>query len=279
MNWLQIILLSLVQGAAELLPVSSSAHVIVAEKMMGLDPSSPAMTFLLVMLHTGTMGAVLLYFWPRWKKLDLEFFKRVLVATAVTGVIGLALKKGIEVVILEKLLGHEKGEIESLFKSLPLIGAALLGVGLLITWTGMRESSPSKNGKALNLAHSVWIGMIQGLCLPFRGFSRSGSTISTGMLLGVSRPLAEDFSFALAVVLTPPVVLKELYRLMKSTTSDVHWSEMVTPGLMGMFFSFFAGYFALRWLSSWLESGRWKYFGFYCIMASCGVFALAWMGF
>ncbi len=279
MNWLQIILLSLVQGAAELLPVSSSAHVIVAEKMMGLDPSSPAMTFLLVMLHTGTMGAVLLYFWPRWKKLDREFFKRVLVATAVTGVIGLALKKGIEVVILEKLLGHEKGEIESLFKSLPLIGAALLGVGLLITWTGMREPNPSKKGKALNLAHSVWIGMIQGLCLPFRGFSRSGSTISTGMLLGVSRPLAEDFSFALAVVLTPPVVLKELYRLMKSTTSDVHWSEMVTPGLIGMFFSFFAGYFALRWLSSWLESGRWKYFGFYCIMASCGVFALVWMGF
>jgi undecaprenyl-diphosphatase len=278
MNWLQIILLSLVQGAAELLPVSSSAHVIVAEKMMGLDPSSPAMTFLLVMLHTGTMGAVLLYFWPRWKKLDLEFFKRVLVATAVTGVIGLALKKGIEVVILEKLLGHEKGEIESLFKSLPLIGAALLGVGLLITWTGMREQNPSKKGKALNLAHSVWIGMVQGLCLPFRGFSRSGSTISTGMLLGVSRPLAEDFSFALAVVLTPPVVLKELYRLMKSTTSDVHWSEMVTPGLIGMCFSFFAGYFALRWLSSWLESGRWKYFGFYCIMASCGVFALAWMG-
>jgi undecaprenyl-diphosphatase len=98
------------------------------------------------------------------------------------------------------------------------------------------------------------------------------------MLLGVSRPIAEDFSFALAVVLTPPVVLKELYRLMKSTTPDVRWSEMVTPGVIGMFFSFFAGYFALRWLSSGLESGRWKYFGFYCIMASCGVFALAWMG-
>ena len=65
---LQILFLGLVQGAAELLPVSSSAHVIVAEKLMGLDPSSPAMTFLLVMLHTGTMVAVIAYFWKAWKK-------------------------------------------------------------------------------------------------------------------------------------------------------------------------------------------------------------------
>ena len=66
MNFLQILILGLVQGAAELLPVSSSAHVIVAEKLMGLDPSSPEMTFLLVMLHTGTMFAVIVYFWNSW---------------------------------------------------------------------------------------------------------------------------------------------------------------------------------------------------------------------
>ncbi len=279
MNWLQLILLSVVQGAAELLPVSSSAHVIVAEKLMGLDPSTPAMTFLLVMLHTGTMGAVLLYFWPRWRKLDLNFFKRILIATAVTGFIGLGLKKGIEVVVLERLLGHPQGEIESLFKSLPLIGLALLGVGILITWTGMRESKSSSAEGDLTVPRSVWIGMVQGLCLPFRGFSRSGSTISAGMLLGISRPLAEDFSFALAVILTPPVVLKELHRLVKSSHEGFLVGDLLMPGLLGMIFSFFAGYFALRWLSIWLESGRWKYFGFYCIVASIGVFGLAWMGF
>ncbi len=282
MTWLQIILLSMVQGAAELLPVSSSAHVIVAEKLMGLDPSSPAMTFMLVMLHTGTMFAVLLYFWSRWRKLNREFYKNVILATAVTGVIGLALKKIIESVILERILGHEQGELESLFQSLPLIGMALLSVGVLITWTGMREGegkNHSQSGGTIQTLHSVWIGMVQGLCLPFRGFSRSGSTISTGMLLGVSRPLAEDFSFALAVILTPPVVLKELHRLLKFAPSAVYWSELVMPGLIGMFFSFLAGYLALRWLSSWLESGRWKYFGFYCILASIGVFGLAWMGF
>ena len=62
-NLLQVIILAVVQGLAELLPVSSSAHVIVAEKLMGLAPSAPAMTLLLVMLHTGTMFAVIVYFW------------------------------------------------------------------------------------------------------------------------------------------------------------------------------------------------------------------------
>ena len=65
---LQVIILAIVQGLAELLPVSSSAHVVVAEKLMGLDPTSPQMTLLLVMLHTGTMFAVIVYFWNQWKR-------------------------------------------------------------------------------------------------------------------------------------------------------------------------------------------------------------------
>src|SRR3954469_13568027 len=97
MSLAQLILLAFIQGMAELLPVSSSAHVIVAEKLMGLDPSSPEMTFFLVMLHTGTMFAVLAYFWKRWAKLlSVRFIKAVVIATAWTGVIGLSLKKAIE---------------------------------------------------------------------------------------------------------------------------------------------------------------------------------------
>ena len=64
---LKIFVLAIVQGAAELLPISSSAHVIVAEKLMGLDPTSPEMTLLLVMLHTGTMFAVIFFYWKSWK--------------------------------------------------------------------------------------------------------------------------------------------------------------------------------------------------------------------
>jgi len=95
LNYLQILILALIQGACELLPVSSSAHVIAAEKIMGLDPSSPEMTMLLVMLHTGTMFAVIVYFWNGWKRDyfvsggKLQWFAvQNVISTNFTGVVG-----------------------------------------------------------------------------------------------------------------------------------------------------------------------------------------------
>jgi undecaprenyl-diphosphatase len=125
-----------------------------------------------------------------------------------------------------------------------------------------------------------WMGAIQGLSLPFRGFSRSGATISIGMLTGASKERAERFSFALAVILTPLAVGWELLRLIKAsheasaagTPIDLHGSIMT--GLLGAFFSFLAGLVALKWLSSWLEGGRWYLFGIYCLVASVVVFGL-----
>src|SRR6516225_8345741 len=103
MSLLKVIVLAIVQGLAELLPVSSSAHVVVAEKLMGLDPSSPPMTLLLVMLHTGTMLAVIVYFWPQWRATYFQssaaFWRAawlVVLATLCTGVIGGAVIKAIE---------------------------------------------------------------------------------------------------------------------------------------------------------------------------------------
>jgi len=292
MNYLQIAILALIQGAAELLPVSSSAHVILAAKLMGLkETDSPEFVFLLIMLHTGTMFAVLCYFWGRWKALllpplskdiasptlNLHFFKMVILATACTGVLGLGLKFLIERVVLVGMLGHEKGEVEHLFKNLYLIAASLLAVGLVIIAAGSRDTSAQ--GAPLGTRPSLWIGLVQGLCLPFRGFSRSGATISTALFCGIPRPLAEDFSFALAVVLTPPVIIWELYRLVKSP----NWQserpvELLLPGLVGMTFSFIAGLAALKFLSAVLEQGKWKYFGFYCLGASAVVFTAAMCG-
>jgi len=140
-------------------------------------------------------------------------------------------------------------------------------------------------GDSVTMRQAGWIGAIQGLCLPFRGFSRSGATISTGMLTGASKERAERFSFALAVVLTPAVVGREVMRLLKAsheaaaagTPIDLH-SNAVTC-LLGAVFAFFAGLVALRWLSSWLEEGRWYLFGIYCLVASIVVFALYHAGY
>src|SRR5580704_1400228 len=178
MSFLQVVVLAIVQGLAELLPVSSSAHVVVAEKLMGLDPSAPAMTLLLVMLHTGTMFAVIVYFWRRWRATyfsSLAQFKRtavlVIVATALTGVIGVGLQLLIEKTAFR---GAAHAQIEDLFSHLELIAPALAVAGVLILVAGLREQ-PTRAPIAaddLTIRQATLIGTIQGLCLPFRGFSR-----------------------------------------------------------------------------------------------------------
>jgi undecaprenyl-diphosphatase len=287
-EYLQTALLAVIQGAAELLPVSSSAHVIFAEKLMGKDPSSPEATFLLVMLHTGTMGAVLVYFWPRWKALLFSpgaggsamtvtrFVQYVVLATACTGVLGLGLQYLIEKVVMERMLGQKKAEIEHLFKELPLIGGALFAVGLLILVAARFEKGAT--ARALTARSAAIIGLVQGLVLPFRGFSRSGATISTAFFCGISRQLAEDFSFALAVAVTPAVIAREVYRLLRARAENpeaLHLASLFAPGLVGMVLSFLAGLLALRLLSAALERGRWGYFGIYCLVAALVLFGYA----
>jgi undecaprenyl-diphosphatase len=283
-----ICLFAVIQGLAELLPVSSSAHVILAEHLLGYDPSSPEMIFLLVMLHTGTMFAVIFYFWKRWKlifsdKQNLKrFIKNITIATAATGIFGFALKELIEKIFLEKIMGYPKGEIEQLFKMLPAIAIALFVVGLFIIYAGIKtrdiKTRKVQAFTALNEKSSLWIGLTQGLVLPFRGLSRSGATISTALLTGVGRAEAEDFSFALAVVLTPAVIIRTLKKFMEVRPQDINLMTYLTPGIVGMFFAFLAGLVALKWLSSWLEQGRWHYFGYYCIGFSIVVGSVAYFG-
>lgn len=278
MSLLQVILLAVVQGLAELLPVSSSAHVVVAEKLMGLDPSSPPMTLLLVMLHTGTMFAVIVYFWQQWRRTYFEsgaafkgFAWRVIVATALTGIIGLGIQKAMEKTVFR---GAPHAQIEDLFSHLELIAPALAAAGVLILIAGLwerRSGRMLRDERAdLDMRQAGVMGAVQGLSLPFRGFSRSGSTISAGMLAGAAKRRAEAFSFALAVVLTPAVVGREALRLVQAEKINGAgtFAAATFPSLLGAVFAFFAGLLALRWLSRWLEHGRWYLFGIYCLCAA-----------
>jgi undecaprenyl-diphosphatase len=302
LKYIEILILALIQGAAELLPISSSAHVILAAKLMGRKPSSPDFVFLLVMLHTGTMFAVLYYFWPRWRWLLWgnpaasneppsgsrgHFVKMIVLATAITGLVGLALKWVIEKFLM-RLLERDKAEVEELFDSLPLMAISLFAVGIFIIvagWRNRQQGPPpplreDKDGASTMTAWSAtWIGLIQALCLPFRGFSRSGATISTALVCGVERSLAEEFSFALAVVLTPPVIGRALYRLLTAADDKTDLIDQLLPGLVGMVFSFAAGMLALKLLSTVLEKGHWQYFGYYCLIASLVVLSAGLAGY
>jgi undecaprenyl-diphosphatase len=288
MSFINILILGIVQGLAELLPVSSSAHVVVAEKLLGLDPSSPPMTLLLVMLHTGTMFAVIVYFWRSWLSTYFRsaaafraFLFVVVVATVLTGVVGEAM-----VVLIEHTLlaGVPHAQIEDLFGHLEFIAPALAAVGVLILYAGIRErrAGPPRMGArlasdatGLTGRQASIIGVVQGLSLPFRGFSRSGATISTGMILGVTKVRVEAFSFALAVVLTPAVVGREALRLWHMRGVDhLALANIAGRTVFGALVAFVAGLAALRWLSRWLEGGRWYLFGIYCLLAAAIVAAL-----
>ena len=275
---IKIFILAVVQGFCELLPVSSSAHVIIAEKLMGLDPTTPAMTFLLVMLHTGTMLAVIAYFWNTWRSRYFSsaagfwsFARSLCLATVCTAIVGFGLLILIEHVILR---GAAKAEVEQLFGNTALIAVALAAVGVMIILSG-RRIAPAVQRQSIAVGDAVWIGMVQGLCLPFRGFSRSGATISTGLFRGLNKEVLENYSFALAVILTPPVIAREGYRLLgdhKAAGAAAGMLGLIGPSLAGMVLSFIAGWLSLRWLSRWLEHGRWHLFGYYCLFAAAAVF-------
>ncbi len=285
---LQVILLGLVQGAAELLPVSSSAHVIVAEKLMGINPAGPQAMFLLAMLHTGTMFSMLIYFRKSWWESyfsSAERFRsaawRAFAATAITGAVGFGLIKAIEKVFLG---GTATGDVEELSNNLYLVACALAAAGGLIIASGLGrggrsvQDAPQPRLGEVTLGTSCLMGLAQGLCLPFRGLSRSGTTISIGLMAGAGRRRAEEFSFALAIIITPAVIAREFLRLHKAFPESMHsgtiWS-LARPGLIGLVASFIAGLVALALLSRWLDQGRWHYFGFYCLAAAAAVLALA----
>ena len=267
---------------------------------MGLDPSTPQMTLLLVMLHTGTMFAVIAYFWRQWRQsyfATADAFKRfalrLVYATALTGIVGEALIKLVEHTMFK---GAPKAEIEELFGRLDLVAPALACAGILILIAGLREKKQDEAQAAatsltrrptdsVTMRQAGWMGLVQGLCLPFRGFSRSGATISTGMLTGASKQRAERFSFALAVVVTPFAIGREAMRLVHATHAaaatgspvDLHGTLIFS--LLGAAFAFLAGLVALKWLSNWLENGRWTWFGIYCLVASAVVFWLHTRGY
>jgi undecaprenyl-diphosphatase len=254
------------------------------------------MTLLLVMLHTGTMFAVIVYFWSQWKYMyfsSAEAFKpvavRLIVATVLTGAIGYGIIMTIEKTIL---LGVPHAQIEDLFGHLEWIAPALAAAGTLMIIAGIvrrnedRRDPTTEEDHEMSLGQASWVGAVQGLCLPFRGFSRSGATISTGMLTGLTKARAEAFSFALAVILTPAAIAKEVMRVVHQhhvdaqlASNNVHILGAFLPSLIGMLCSFLAGLLALKWLSRWLESGRWYLFGVYCLIAAAVVFALHHVGY
>ena len=228
------------------------------------------------------MFAVIAFFWKSWREqylssrgVLLDTLKHVFIATLASGVLGFGLK-----ILIEKFFLHG-GDIELLFAKLPVMVASLVIAGLLIL-VSARKAGKEAPDAAISPRIAGIVGLAQGICLPFRGLSRSGTTISTGLLLGVGKRRIELFSFALAVVLTPPVIGRSLLRLIRihpEIKQPSHLIAQLKPGLAGAAFSFLSGLFALWLLSRVLESGRWQIFGYYCLAFALFVAGLALAGY
>ncbi len=283
MPWIDVVILAFIQGLTELLPVSSSAHVIVAAELLHENMSKPANSLLLVLLHTGTMFAVIVYFWRRWRAeflsrwLDFyEYARLVFVACLFSGFVAVPVMQ-----VVDHILSHGQthASIEVLFHKLNWIAPALAVAGLLIIYAGLREARrPEASGQAeprkVSLPQALAMGILQGFAIPFRGFSRSGSTISGGLLSDGRRAEIESFSFAIGLAITPLAIAWELRRVYHTASKAglaVHWGPVLEPGLLGMVCAFLAGLLALKWLSRWLEQGRWYIFGIYCLAAAAVV--------
>ena len=186
-----------------------------------------------------------------------RFAVRLVWATVLTGVVGEVLIKLVEHTMFK---GAPKAEIEDLFGRLDLVAPALAGGGdsdpdcgtagegesgaAPASVAGSITRRPSGN---VTMRQAGWMGLVQGLCLPFRGFSRSGATISTGMLTDAPKERAERFSFALAVVITPLAIGREALRLLHATQEaaatgtpiDLHGTLVFS--LLGAVFAFLGG--------------------------------------
>ena len=250
MGTLDVIILGVIQGITEFLPVSSSGHLVIAQKLLGI--SSPGNT-LEILFHFGTLLSVVFVFFNEIKAIFVSLNKRdtqvilfyLTVATIPAVFVGLVFK--------DSLL--------SIFDSVKSVGVALLFTGCLLVLSSRFKRSHKNHSFFSSLA----IGLVQALAI-IPGISRSGTTISMSIYLGIAPKEAANFSFLLSIPIILGASLLGAFELEGEVIID---SFTI---FMAIFTSFLVGILALKLLLKTLEVGKFHFFGIYCLGA--GIFAI-----
>ena len=263
MTFLEAILLGILQGLTEFLPVSSSGHLVLAQQFLGLQEP---LVFFDVMLHVGTLAAVLVVYRDAIKRLvigglstlgDTQFWRQpgvTLNTSAELKFIGLILLGSIPTGIIAVLF---KTELESFFDEVRLVSMMLILTGVILQLPRLRREKSDNPAGQLKTWHAPLIGIAQG-CAITPGISRSGTTISLGLFLGIPAKTAAEYSFLLSIpAILGAVALK--IRDVGDTTVPLH---IVGTGMLA---SFIVGYIALRFLLVMLNRGKFSMFSYYCI--------------
>jgi len=251
---IETIMLAIIQGITEWLPISSSGHLVIAQKFLDLEVP----LFFDVLLHFGTLCVVLTAFRNDvagiLKTVAKRDFKSDYGKMALLIVIGSVPTAAIGLIF--------RDVIESFFHNLFVVGVSLLITGLLLYISKYR----GKDENELNWLDAFLIGIAQGVAI-VPGISRSGTTIATGLLLKVKREAAFKYSFLLSV----PAVLGALTIESKDLpTLNLDWSAMFA----GLVTAVVLGYISLKLLSKLLMKGKFHYFAYYCWIAGAIILAL-----
>ncbi len=294
MDWLQAIVLALLQGVSELFPVSSLGHLVVVPPLLGwhINQQDPTFVAFVVMLHLGTAIALLAFFWRDWVALIGGWLKSLtnragltaneqsaahfawllIIGTIPAGLIGLLLKSKIE-----SLFGDPK--LACIF--LIVNGGIMLGaeylrrralVGTPVTTVGKQEvSEGGEVGRSLDdlsLVEGGGVGLAQALAL-LPGISRSGSTIAAGLMLKLNHTAAARFSFMLATPIILAAALLEVPKLFKPEASGI-----LTMAVVGAIVAGVAAYLSVRFLMNFFKTNRLDIFGYYCLAFGAIAFIL-----
>ena len=282
----QAIVLAIIQGVAEFIPISSSGHLIIVRRLLGWNELSPAHELSFdVALHFGTLLSVLFYFRRTWFQIVRAALggKVVRFSEAGSSDANLTLEEQKEERLLlwflaiatipgaiaGKLLEHSAEDYfrEHIF----LIAAALIIVALLM-WLGEKAGKLNKPLTGISFADSLIVGVAQAFAL-IPGVSRSGSTITAGLFRGMTREAAVCFSFLLSTPIIAGAALLKAHELHKEGLP----AGMHAPFLAGILVSALVGYAAIAWLIRYLQSNSLRAFIIYRIVAGVVVIALAFV--
>ena len=273
MNELQALILGLIQGLTEYLPVSSSGHLEIGKMLLGIDPEQGGLTFDIV-VHVATVLATIVILWREiiWIVQGLFKFKwndearyafAIVVSMIPVGIVGLFMKDSIEALYADE-------HVRTL-----VVGCCLLVTAALLTLTHFYK--PKERAEVSPL-HAFVIGIAQAVAV-LPGLSRSGSTIATGLLLGNSKQKLAQFSFLMVI---PPILGEALldfkhllapsaeYLAEHGTTAAIPTTSL----LVGFLAAFVSGCFACKWMIALVKKCKLIYFGIYCAIAGALVLIL-----
>ena len=257
-TWLEAVILGLVQGLTEFLPISSSGHLEIAKLLLGDESLGEQSLLMTITLHAATALATLVVYREDIADIASGFFKNKSVDRSYVYKILLSL---IPAAVIGILFEHQ---IEAMFdKNMTLISFMLVVTGLLLLLSEYIGSGK----KEVGYKDAIIIGLAQAVAI-IPGISRSGATISTALMLGNDKAKSARFSFLMVVPLIFGKMGKEI--LDGDFAGD---SVQLMPLIVGFIAAFFAGWIACKWIIAIVRSAKLRYFSFYCF----AVAALIWL--